>query len=63
MGEIKMIEEAFKTIKNLAEQKGHVISLVIDLKREEKSTNNPKLRNTIDRLIELLEIPEEDIFY
>ena len=48
-----MIEEAFKTIKNLAEQKGHVVSLVIDLKREEKSTNNPKLRNTIDRLIEV----------
>jgi hypothetical protein len=58
-----MIANAFKAIKELAETQGHIKYLVIDLKRHERSKSKKEMVATINKMVELLEIPEEDIFY
>ena len=53
-----MIKNAFKAIKELAETQGHIKSLVIDLKRYERSKSKKEMLATINKMVELLNIPE-----
>ena len=57
-GVSNMIKNAFKAIKELAETQGHIKSLVIDLKRYERSKSKKEMLATINKMVELLNIPE-----